>query len=251
MWLPRTSVEGFFSDGSLLLNKWPTDMEAYRPGTFLLYDTYLRAHPSGRLDTLAVLPDGVWIGIQRLFSTPQTFGPRATFHFADDLFYWNLREQFEITVFDRNGNVQRKIRREWDPVPVTSDDIRRAEGNEISLLEQEMVYPSHHLPHGRIYVDLMGNVWVERWPFEDDRTHPVYPPVRFSSVEWDVFDPSGVWLGQVTTPPHYRVDEIGSDYVAGVWVDEHDVEFVRIYDLVKDPGGASRTGLGDRQRMVR
>ncbi len=49
--------------------------------------------------------------------------------------------------------------------------------------------------------------------------------------EWSVFDRDGRWLGTVVTPTGFRVHEVGADYVLGVWTDELDVQYVRVYEL--------------------
>ena len=87
-----------------------------------------------------------------------------------------------------------------------------------------MVYPESHPAFGRIYVDLPGNLWVLR-------TSPDRVPA--DPEPWDVFDPEGVWLGAVALPARFTMREIGDDYVAGVWRDELDVEYVRVYRLLK------------------
>ena len=62
-------------------------------------------------------------------------------------------------------------------------------------------------------------------------------PIRFRST---FFAPDGTWLGTVSLPPrlvrayiHYRSPylEIGDDYILGVWKDELDVQYVRMYRL--------------------
>jgi hypothetical protein len=49
-----------------------------------------------------------------------------------------------------------------------------------------------------------------------------------------VFSPTGAWLGELTLPPHrVACHQIGNDFVLGVWVDELDVQYVRMYALEK------------------
>jgi hypothetical protein len=52
---------------------------------------------------------------------------------------------------------------------------------------------------------------------------------------WDVFDPNGRWITTVTFPKDVQSHDIGEDYILGVWEDELDVEYVRMYAL--DRGG--------------
>ncbi len=63
---------------------------------------------------------------------------------------------------------------------------------------------------------------------------------RRRSSTFEVFAPDGTWLGSVELPPglergfiQYQAPymEIGTDYVLGVWRDELDVQYVRMYRL--------------------
>jgi hypothetical protein len=48
-----------------------------------------------------------------------------------------------------------------------------------------------------------------------------------------VYDRDGRLLGEVGRPAGVGVLEIGRDYMLGIWRNEDDVEFVRIYPLIK------------------
>ena len=49
-----------------------------------------------------------------------------------------------------------------------------------------------------------------------------------------MFDGTGRFLGTVDTPANGFVTHIGADFVLGVWLDELDVEQVRMYRLIKE-----------------
>ncbi|MCH7562778.1 MAG: hypothetical protein IH968_03035 [Gemmatimonadetes bacterium] len=71
-----------------------------------------------------------------------------------------------------------------------------------------------------LQTDALGNVWAQDFlaPGED-------------TPRWTIFSPDGHVLGRIGTPPHTRVLEIGTDYLLTRYVDEMDVEFVRLYAL--------------------
>lgn len=98
------------------------------------------------------------------------------------------------------------------------------------------IYPSHHVAHEWMMEDRDGNLWVRRTKPDRTRWQMTFTPVDDTPTGWDVFDPRGVWLGVVELPARFRVMDIGPDYVAGVWKDELEVEFVRIYALSKPTG---------------
>ncbi len=81
-----------------------------------------------------------------------------------------------------------------------------------------------------IHLDAAGNLWVE----PHSRRGSQVPPFQ-------VYTPDGEWLGTVSVPPGLEQEnlglpvrfEIGDDYILGVWRDELEVEYVRMYGLVK------------------
>ena len=89
-----------------------------------------------------------------------------------------------------------------------------------------------HLPVLRaIHVDGTGHLWLQ--PYYVAGTEP--PP-------FEILAPDGAWLGSVSLPPglhrafiQYQAPymEIGDDYVLGVWRDELDVQYVRMYRINK------------------
>lgn len=56
-------------------------------------------------------------------------------------------------------------------------------------------------------------------------------PDQTRTGRWTVVDPEGRWLGTVQTPEGLRVEEIGADYVLGAWVDEWEVEHLRMHRI--------------------
>ena len=82
-----------------------------------------------------------------------------------------------------------------------------------------------------VHLDAGGNLWVA--PYYIAGAEP--PP-------FEVHAPDGTWLGSIALPPglergfiQYQAPymEIGADYVLGVWKDELDVPYVRVYRLNK------------------
>jgi hypothetical protein len=86
-------------------------------------------------------------------------------------------------------------------------------------------FPANKPAFGRMLVDRTGALWISA---------PLNPPASAST--WNVFAPDGTWLGTVTTPEGLRVDEIGADYVLGVWRQRHGQERVRMYPLTRGTG---------------
>ena len=80
-----------------------------------------------------------------------------------------------------------------------------------------------------IHIDATGHLWLV--PYYVAGADP--PP-------FEIHSPDGTWLGSVALPPglerafiQYQAPymEIGDDYVLGVWTDELDVQYVRMYRI--------------------
>ena len=186
------------------------------------------------------------------YSITQQFGPIGSITGSANGIFYGWPEAYSISEFNREGVTSRVISRDWTPVPVTEEDIAwwltfrdtlaKFQGNDSPRFREAyrkqtsiMVYPEYRAPFDELHVDRTGHLWVRN-------THPRYDRV-YSSFQvrfpfewtWDVFDPEGRWLTTLTLPKYYRAHDIGEDYILGVWKDEMDVEYVRMYAL--DRGG--------------
>jgi hypothetical protein len=77
-----------------------------------------------------------------------------------------------------------------------------------------------------------GRIWAS----------PLRPPAD-TALTWTVYELDGSPAARVTTPPRFEPHEIGQDYVLGVFLDELDVNYVRLYALEKPEGSPAGTGL--------
>jgi hypothetical protein len=73
-----------------------------------------------------------------------------------------------------------------------------------------------------LQADEVGNLWVQE-----------YSALIGEGRVWSVFDPAGVYLGDVEMPERFRVFQIGEGWVLGHWRDADDVEHVRLYPITK------------------
>lgn len=144
-----------------------------------------------------------------------------------------------------DGSIERMVRREVEPRVVT-DAIFEAHLDGIIGLFDDMPTDrvrqvrqmwrdtprSPWLPVLRsVHVDAAGNLWLA--PYHIVGADP--PP-------FEIHAPDGTWLGSVAIPPgverafiQYQTPymEIGEDYILGVWKDDLDVQYVRMYRIDK------------------
>ncbi|MCK5653249.1 MAG: hypothetical protein KAJ42_17810 [Gemmatimonadetes bacterium] len=149
-----------------------------------------------------------------------------------NLIYVGISDSYQILVYDAGGDLVRIIRLEQDPLPVTPEDTETYIQERVARVvdaeqrrRMEEVYrappPLDRMPaYRRFMTDGLGCLWVEesRRPGND-------VPV------WTVFNPEGAVLGRVSLPAGLYVQEIGEDYVLGVYTDDLDVEYVHMYRL--------------------
>ena len=151
-------------------------------------------------------------------------------------------EAFSIRLISLDdGSVSRIIRRDEPLVPVTEEHVEafldwmvwrnqvwggmteeQAESRRPSWRDMPMAPTLPVL--SAIHLDKVGNLWVR----------PYSLPLA-ESLPYEVYSPDGTWLGNMATPPGLQLGdgEIGDEYMLGVWMDDQDVEHVRMYGLEK------------------
>lgn len=83
--------------------------------------------------------------------------------------------------------------------------------------------PGTPLPHfSGLHLDPLENLWVRG-----------FAPLPTDSSRFRVFDPSGQLLGQLALGPRHTVLDIGTDRILTMWQDDDDLEYIRVYRIVK------------------
>lgn len=143
-------------------------------------------------------------------------------------------ERMEVSVLDPSGTLLAVYRQPAADLIATEQDhawyrerlaARASTPAEREMMDQvlaALVFPETHAAYSDLQVDPTGAIWL--------RTGRHFPP-NGSSREWTVFSPEGALLGTLTLPERFEPLEFGDDYVLGVWSDELDVEFLRLYGL--------------------
>lgn len=103
---------------------------------------------------------------------------------------------------------------------VEEDADTENERRSLRQLLEDLPVPGTFPTYGDLQIDALGNLWAQDFlaPGED-------------TPRWTIFSSDGHVLGRISTPPRTRVLEIGGDYLLTRYVDEIDVEFVRLYAL--------------------
>ena len=167
------------------------------------------------------------------------FGPIGRFAIVGSRFYHGFPERYEVAEYAPDGRLVRLIRRAWTPVAVPAeirdahrDTLLARATTPVLRARLEVTQFAETFPaFDRLRPDLAGNLWV-RSARTDEAVLAGSGHGRGSAI-WSVFDSTGAWLGDVRLPEGLDVNEIGTDYIAGVSYDENDVPLVRVYRLIK------------------
>jgi hypothetical protein len=164
---------------------------------------------------------------------PRHLGKETTVAVGSHSVYVGTGDAFEVAVFSLHGERVGTLREARRPIPVTTAQVNAYIKESIAGavrantagyeqffrgLEWPKVYPAYR----KLMVDGSDNLWIEEYPI----------PGR-DNRDWTIYDQSGLKLAMITLPRNFRLVEIGRDYVLGVWRDELDVDYLRVYTLIK------------------
>ena len=194
------------------------------------------------LDTVAVQPGPERFvqtqpgknGTMSMSQIPPMFSHNPVQAVNNDRVVFGENESYELAMYAPDGVVKRLVRRKVAPRPVTDADFAslldtRLAGYSDAARRREMESTYRSLPrpdimpfYDTVLFDDRANLWVRE-----------FQPAATTPLPWTVFDPEGRMLGTVTLPDGLRTMQIGDDFVLGVWMDDLDVQHVRMYALTK------------------
>jgi hypothetical protein len=157
---------------------------------------------------------------------------------------------FEIRVLDTAGRLRVLSRTDWQfqPIDQAMKDRDRAQfigmggenGHPVPdrLRQQRQdiaetwTYAAHLPAFAAARVDDVDHVWLREFvPAEQTVGGFVSAPTE--PARWLVMAPDGVIVGRVTLPGRFAPLALGEDFVAGVYRDDMDVEYVHSYRLAR------------------
>lgn len=111
---------------------------------------------------------------------------------ATNIFFGDSNKDYEILVFDLNGSLVRKIKKEFRPVPVSDEykelvrKLLESRGSRGKMMLARMYWPSHLPPFRKLFTDTEGRLYVMTNEREGERTY------------WhDIFTREGVFIGRI------------------------------------------------------
>lgn len=242
--LANVGVVGRTPDGSFVLQEyWSSRPHAEPPGSGLVRaDAAIAAMSSAgdEMDTLGVFPGReivLWSENGRAVMSTPLFAHSTSAALVGSSLFVGDQNRFEIHEYALDGRLSRILRVLEVSLTLSEGDIERALAEELATRPESeramweshferMAVPETRPAYSRLLGDPEGNLWVAGYARDPG-----------GATSWSVFDSSGAWLGNVEMPDRFRVLEIGSDWVLGIWRDGLDVEHVRLYELLKPVPG--------------
>jgi hypothetical protein len=158
--------------------------------------------------------------------------------FGGGLYWIGVSDRYELSGFDpASGELRRIIRVHHWPLTVTNDDHQEFFAYQLADIDdpdQERTYRQVHEiiefpPTFPAFADMTedsdGNIWVRDFavPWDD------------GPQAWSVFTADGESITRVRIPDGLDIQDIGADYVMGLWRDDLEVEHIRAHRLTRTP----------------
>lgn len=244
--IPRPNVQFFFEDGGML--GYGYEPSPHRPGLWTR-EYHLIRYTADGMDTkyLGAFPGWEMVivaaGGPGTTRQPALFGNRAYFAAGSDHFYHLWTGDNVINKYSQDGELVGVLQADRAPRRITTRDVssaRRELLGKAHIPELREVYeavieqsptpeflPVFGWPIGEpkyrpLYVDEVGNLWLLNFELEPEE-----------SLTWTVLTEDGEHIFDVAVPREFRPFQIGDDFVIGLVTDESDIEYVRMYELVK------------------
>ncbi|MGH7582572.1 MAG: hypothetical protein ACREL5_05050 [Gemmatimonadales bacterium] len=241
--LPDGSRIDCLDDGSIpvtQLNRQPANGD---PGPGLLWQRYRFYVAPAALDTKYAL--GVASEIEQ-FGYPSPRGTRFVIHpfyskgklaFGGDSLRIAIAENpaYDIQIWTPDGKLERIIRRERGRRSATEAERKDAiaamgnwmrqmgDSSDPAALVAKMPVPDSLPAVEGLSFDPDGDLYVRR----------DYGLPSQTTTHFDVFAPTGVWLGTLTLPARTRILDAGNDALLVVHLDNDDVQHVEAYRVHK------------------
>lgn len=144
-------------------------------------------------------------------------------------FCFTVAVAYEFQCMDAGRAVKRIVRWARSTRPVTPQDVAEYKRTElekarpdrragVSEMLEAQPFATQFPSFSRMLTSADGDIWLEE-----------FPGLGADQSVWHVFQDARTYAGSVLVPPRFRLLFVSRDAIAGVWKDEMDVEYVRVY----------------------
>ncbi len=157
------------------------------------------------------------------------YTPRPSAVVQRDRWFYGEGADYEIERFSPTGRFTHLYRRSITRRPVTQDmvdeyregDIGENPSPQLSEMRRNIDIPSTMPAYLTLRASTDGILWVQHYTRDEEQPR------------WSAFRDDGRYLGDIDIPMGARVLDIGDNYWVLLEADELDVEYVRVYELLK------------------
>lgn len=167
---------------------------------------------------------------------------------AEDRIAYASNDRYRISVYGSEGDLERIVTFPHQPQVITETERSRITALVKRLWEENGVPPqaieqmssalsfAEHWPaFTRMRGGPHGTLWVQRVRNMDDMTEDELenwnPQLDQGDPRWDVFEADGRYGGVVELPARFTPFALEEDRIYGVFRDDFDVQYVRVYRL--------------------
>ncbi len=168
--------------------------------------------------------------------------------------HYTSGKTYEIETYDSDGRLLRRLRRAYEPVPISESlidrfrDAQRSYWDTVTMrgesglakandeARSSMPTVASLPPISQLLASREGALWVRRADLLDDPLELEWrrpPPPRRGTI-WDRFDPEGRYLGSVAVDASLTPLVVGQDWVVGILRDSLDVQYLARFEVVRD-----------------
>ena len=169
------------------------------------------------------------------------FAFRTAVAFGDDGFFITTPDEPSVLEYSWAGELRRIIRLLEPRNEVTDAEFRAALERRVESRNpdsrsafrrvfDELEPPEAEPTFQSLIVDAEGWLWAQTYQ-ENFAATSFGAPLQDKASTWLLFDPDGRGRGSAVMPEGLSVHDISRDFVAGVWEDEFEVEYVRLYRI--------------------
>lgn len=124
---------------------------------------------------------------------------------GDKIYIGNDNRGYEIWVFDLDGNLQRKIRKEYEKIPIPKEFIEESLKTLPEQMRKMMTFPEVFHPIQSLFTDEMGRLYVMTYEKGEDSGEYIF----------DIFNADGIFIGRKSLRAFNESFNFGSLGVVG------------------------------------
>ena len=205
----------------------------------------LRGSDGAITDTLMVFPSGGTISFSESGAQLEFFSPEPVWSLAGDGVVFGVNDTYRLGVYGGDGALERVIVKPSEPRPVTEGDQQimidafvglwksiGLSGSQLDAAREAIGFADFYPAYALVRAGPAGSIWVQHLQTPDELTPEELaafdPQSGFGSSTWDVFDPSGRFLGSLDMPDRFQPLRFQGDRIYGIWRDDLDVQYVLI-----------------------